>query len=228
MNDFMTFGFSFLMNGLIALLIIRYIYYPVRRDKDYVLTFLAFNTLTFLIASLLNGVDLSAGFGFGLFAIFSILRYRTDPIPVREMTYLFVMMALPVVNAILVTEASYGSLLIVNIAVPLVLFLVEKEWGFHYTSQKSITYECIELVKPENYQRLLADLRTRTGLNITRCEIGKLDFLHDAAEIKIYYPEPQQQVILVQSASEPPSYPKLLEQEWQVAPATQPLPKRPS
>ncbi len=94
MGDFMTFGFSFLLNSIIALLIIRYIYYPVRRDKDYVLTFLAFNTLTFLISSLLSGVDLSVGFGFSLFAIFSILRYRTDPIPIREMTYLFVMMAL--------------------------------------------------------------------------------------------------------------------------------------
>ncbi len=218
MGDFMTFGFSFLLNSIIALLIIRYIYYPVRRDKDYVLTFLAFNTLTFLISSLLSGVDLSVGFGFSLFAIFSILRYRTDPIPIREMTYLFVMMALPVVNAVLVMQASYVSLAVANGAVFLVLFLVEREWGFQYVSRKTITYERIDLVKPQHYQRLLADLHARTGLDITRCEIGKLDFLHDVAEIKIYYTEPQEQVVLVQSAADTEEATSLFGQAWRVAP----------
>ncbi|HOU11593.1 MAG TPA: DUF4956 domain-containing protein [Anaerolineae bacterium] len=226
MDDFVTFGFSFLLNGVVALLMIRYIYYPVKRDKDYVLTFLVFNTLAFLIASLLNGVDLKAGFGLGLFAIFSILRYRTDPIPVREMTYLFVMIGLAVVNAVLVTQGSYASMFIANIAVMLALFLVEREWGFHYVSQKSITYERIDLIKPENYQLLLADLRARTGLDITRCEIGKLDFLRDVVEIKIYYAEPQEQVVLVQSAPDTPDYSGLFGQELQIAPAGQPAPKR--
>lgn len=218
MDDFVTFGFSFLLNSLIALLIIRCVYYPVKRDKEYVLTFLTFNTLTFLISSLLNGVDLSVGFGFSLFAIFSILRYRTDPIPIREMTYLFVMMALPVVNAILVTQENYSSLMVANGAVLLVLFIIEKGWGFHYVSRKSITYERIDLVKPVNYQALLSDLRIRTGLDITRCEIGKIDFLRDVAEIKIYYNEPQAQVVVVQSATETQTYTPRFEQEWQVAP----------
>ena len=222
MDDFITFGFSFLFNSVIALLIIRYIYYPVKRDKDYVLTFLAFNTLIFLISSLLSGIDLSVGFGFSLFAIFSILRYRTDPIPIREMTYLFVMMALPVVNAVLVTQESYIGLTIANVAVMLVLFLVEKGWGFQYVSRKSITYERIDLVRPENYQHLLADLRARTGLDITRCEIGKLDFLHDVAEIKIYYTEPQEQVVLIQSAADTAdNYANLFGKELQVAPKRQ-------
>ncbi len=226
MNNFVTFGFSFLLNGLVALIIIRYSYYPVKRDKDYVLTFLAFNTLAFLIASLLNGVDLKAGFGLGLFAIFSIMRYRTDPIPVREMTYLFVMIGLAVVNAVLATQGGYVSMGIANIAVLLALFLVEREWGFHYVSQKSITYERIDLIKPEHYPSLLADLRARTGLDITRCEIGKLDFLRDVAEIKIYYTEPQEQVVLVQSAPDTPDYSGLFRQEWQVAPGEQPSQKR--
>lgn len=222
MDDFVTFGFSFLLNSIIALVIVRGIYYPARRSKEYVLTFLAFNTLMFLIASLLSGVDLSVGFGFSLFAIFSILRYRTDPIPIREMTYLFVMMALPAVNAILVTQASYGSLVIANGAVLLTLFLVEREWGVHYESRKSITYERIDLVKPENYQELLTDLRARTGLDITRCEIGKIDFLRDVAEIKVYYTEPQEQVVIVQSATESATaHPTLFEQAWQVAPEKQ-------
>jgi len=222
MDNFVTFGFSFLVNSIIALIIVRGIYYPARRSKEYVLTFLTFNTLMFLIASLLSGVDLSVGFGFSLFAIFSILRYRTDPIPIREMTYLFVMMALPAVNAILVTQGNYGGLAIANGAVLLALFLVEKEWGTHYESRKSITYERIDLVKPENYQELLADLRARTGLDITRCEIGKIDFLHDVAEIKVYYTEPKEQVVIVQSAAESDTeHPTLFEQVWQVAPSKQ-------
>ena len=222
MDNFVTFGFSFLINSIIALIIVRGIYYPARRSKEYVLTFLAFNTLMFLIASLLSGVDLSVGFGFSLFAIFSILRYRTDPIPIREMTYLFVMMALPAVNAILVTQGNYGNLTIANGAVLLVLYLVEREWGAHYESRKSITYEHIDLVKPENYQELLADLRARTGLAITRCEIGKIDFLHDVAEIKVYYTEPEEQVVIVQSAAESNTeHPTLFEQAWQAAPSKQ-------
>ena len=190
MENFNTFGFSFLLNIAVALLIIRGIYYPVRRDKNYVLTFFAFNTLVFLITSLLSGVDLSVGFGFSLFAIFSILRYRTDPIPIREMTYLFVMMALPVVNAVLVSQANFAGLLIANVALVLVLFLVERGWGFKYELHKTITYERIDLIKPENHPLLLDDLRQRTGLAITRFEIGKLDFLRDVAEIKVYYEEP--------------------------------------
>jgi hypothetical protein len=193
MDSFAVFGLSFLLNMAVALLIIRGIYYPVRRDKNYVLTFFAFNTLVFLITSLLTGVDLSVGFGFSLFAIFSILRYRTDPIPIREMTYLFVMMALPVVNAVLVSQGNVAGLVIANVALVLVLFLVEKGWGFKYAHRKTITYERIDMIKPENHELLLDDLRERTGLAITRCEIGKIDFLRDVAEIKVYYEEPDVQ-----------------------------------
>jgi hypothetical protein len=221
MDSFVTFGFSFLINSIIALVIVQGIYYPSQRSKEYVLTFLTFNTLMFLIASLLSGVDLSVGFGFSLFAIFSILRYRTDPIPIREMTYLFVMMALPAVNAILVAQESFGSLVIANGAVLLVLFLVEKEWGTRYVSRKSITYERIDLVKPEKYQELLADLRARTGLDIARCEIGKIDFLRDVADIKVYYTEPEEQVVIVQSAEPAAEHSTLYEQEWHVAPEKQ-------
>ena len=217
MDELMIFGYSFILNGLIALIIVRLIYFPVKRDKEYVLTFLAFNTLIFLITSLLSDVDLTVGFGFSLFAIFSILRYRTDPIPIREMTYLFVMMALPVVNAVLIAEANYSALTIANGAVLLVLYLVEKEWGFHYVSRKMITYERIDLIKPENYQTLLTDLRERTGLEITRCEINKIDFLRDVADILIYYKEPDDEVVIIRSGTESSAISSLLSQDWQVA-----------
>jgi hypothetical protein len=178
---------GFLLNFFVALLIIRGIYYPIKRSKEYVFAFLTLNTGVFLISSLLGGVDLSVGFGFSLFAIFSVLRYRTDPIPVREMTYLFVLMALPVLDAVLLSQSDYLALLIANGMTVLVLYVGEKEWGCRYDQKKSITYEKIDLIKPENYDRLLADLRERTGLPVTHCEIGRIDFLRDVAEIKIYY-----------------------------------------
>jgi hypothetical protein len=132
-----------------SFLIVRGVYAPTKRDKNYVLTFLTFNTLAFLIAGLLSEIDLSVGFGLGLFAIFSILRFRTDPIPVREMAYLFVMLALPVINAVLLQEEIYDSLIIANLAVVAVLLLAERAWGLRSVSQKTITYEHIEWVKPD-------------------------------------------------------------------------------
>jgi hypothetical protein len=184
---------GFLLNFSVALLIIRGIYYPVRRNREYVLTFFALNTSVFLISSLLGGIDLSVGFGFSLFAIFSVLRYRTDPIPVREMTYLFTLMALPVVDAVLLSQSSYLALLIANGTTVLVLYIVEKGWGSPYEEKKPITYEKIDLIRPENHDRLLADLRERTGLPVTRCEIERINFLRDVAELQVYYePRPVQ------------------------------------
>lgn len=206
MDDFLAFGLSFLFNGGVALLIVRYIYAPAKRDKSYVLMFLTFNTLAFLITSLLSEVDLSIGLGLSLFAIFTILRFRTDPIPIREMSYLFVMLALPVINAVLIAQEVYASLVIADLAIAAMLILIEREWGLRNVSQKSITYERIEWIKPEHYQSLLADLRERTGLDIIRCEIGKIDFLHDVAEIKITYTEPQDGVVVVRSAEPPLDY----------------------
>ena len=178
---------GFLLNFSVALLIIRGIYYPTSRTKKYVLAFLALNTTVFLISSLLGGIDLSVGFGFSLFAIFSVLRYRTDPIPVREMTYLFVLMALPVIDAVLLSQNAYLPVLIANAATVLVLYVGEREWGCHYEQEKTVTYEEIELIKPQHYERLLADLRERTGLAVTGCRVGKIDFLRDVAELRITY-----------------------------------------
>ena len=191
MDDPLVFGLSFLFNVGVAFLILRTIYAPVRRDKDYMLMFLTFNTLVFLISSLLREVDFSVGLGLSLFALFSILRFRTDPIPIREMTYLFVMMALPVANAVLIAEGLYGSLLIADAAVAGALMLAEREWGLRRIARKTITYERVEWVKPEHAAALHDDLRTRTGLDILYAEVGKLDFLHDTAEITITYREPQ-------------------------------------
>jgi hypothetical protein len=178
---------GFALNFVVVFLIVRFIYYPRQRDKNYVFTFIAFNTIVYFVLNLLNSSAISVGVGFGLFAIFSILRYRTDTIPIREMTYLFVLIALPVINSILWTEQEYEQFAAVNLATVVVLFVLEKEWGFRYESRKSIIYDRIEMIRADHWPELIHDLQVRTGLPIERVEIGRLNFLRDTAELYIYY-----------------------------------------
>ncbi len=187
MNTFIEYALGFGLNFAVAFVIVRLIYYPRRRDKDYVFTFFSFNTIIFFVLSLLRSVNLSVGFGFGLFAIFSVLRYRTKTIPIREMTYLFVIIALPVINSILVQEHGWSELIVANLATIGVIYVLEKEWGFRYEIRKTVTYNKIDLIRPDNWPQLLEDLQERTGLPIQRIEIGKLDFRRKTAEIMIYY-----------------------------------------
>jgi len=189
MDTFIDFILSFGFNFLVVFTIVRFIYYPQTRDKDYIFTFFAFNTLIFFVLRLLSSINLSVGFGFGLFAIFSVLRYRTNPIPIREMTYIFIIIALPVMNSILLSENGFGYLLAANLLIILVLYAIERGWGFQFLTHKTIQYEKIELIKPENRQLLLEDLRQRTGHTINKIEIGSIDFLRDTAKIEIYYEE---------------------------------------
>ncbi|MCL4239372.1 MAG: DUF4956 domain-containing protein [Anaerolineae bacterium] len=187
MNALADSALGFAVNLAIVTVIVRFIYYPHRRDKDYVFTFFAFNTVIFFVMRLLSNSGLSVGVGFGLFAIFSVLRYRTITVPIREMTYLFVIIALPVLNSILLKERSYAEFAVANIATMGILYSLERGWGFRFESRKSITYERIEMIRPENWPLLLADLQERTGLPIKRVEIGRLNFLRDTAEINVYY-----------------------------------------
>lgn len=189
-----TESFNFLLgagiNLVIALLIVRFIYYPVSQNKNYVFTFLAFSTVIYFVLELFSSADLSIGVGFGLFAIFSVLRYRTDEMPIREMTYLFIIIALPMINSILMSNGDWIKLLGANAMIIALLYVLEKEWGFRFETSKKLIYERIELITPGNRPQLLADLRQRTGLPIKRVEVGKIDFLRDVADVRIYYDEP--------------------------------------
>lgn len=187
MSDLAMFLLSFSFNFLVALVLVRFIYYPSTHDKRYVFTFLAFNTVIYFVLSFMTSVSIGVGVGFGLFAIFSILRYRTDPIPVREMTYLFIIVALPVMNSAAGTDSVWPQLIAANAAILLIMWVLEKEWGFHYEASKRVIYEKIELIQPERRAEMIADLEQRTGLKIKRVEIGKVDFLHDTADLRIHY-----------------------------------------
>ncbi len=168
-------------------IMLRFIYFPIHKKKDYLFTFFLFNLIIFIITYLLNKVDMSMGAAFGLFAVFSILRLRTEGLTSKDMTYLFVVIAVGLIAA--VSKTSYFELCIINLIIVAVTFALDGNWLMKNEMVHNIQYENIDMIKPENYQALLSDLRKRTGLNIHRVSIGKIDFLRDVATVKAYYYE---------------------------------------
>lgn len=178
--------FHFVFNLLITGGIIRFLYYPRSRRRDYFFTFMLTSTTIFMLLFLLDSVSIQIGFALGLFAIFGILRYRTEMLPIREMTYLFMIIGISVINA-LAKDLGYIELGVTNAIFILVTWLMESSNILRHVSSKHIIYEKIELIKPENSEALLADLKKRTGLNITKVEVGTIDFLKDTAMLNVYY-----------------------------------------
>lgn len=167
--------------------LIGLLYYPRRRDKDYVFTFIVFNVLVFLVCFFMGSLEMSVGLGFGLFALFGILRYRTITVPIKEMTYLFTVIVIAIINALSSANMGLDVTLAADITVLALIFFLEKIWFNTQQGFKVITYEKIENIKPENSLLLLNDLRARTGLDITTIDIETINFLNDTALIKIYY-----------------------------------------
>ena len=188
-EDFLNLLIKGTFNLGVVLLIVRYIYYPITKNKDYLFTYLLISLTVFLLCFLLDNVKLQLGFALGLFAIFGIIRYRTDPIAIKEMTYLFLVIGISVVNALANKKISYAELVFANLLIVFVTFGMERLWLLKHETRKNIIYEKIELVKPENKEILLADLKERTGIDIIRFEIRRIDFLRDIANIRIFYYE---------------------------------------
>lgn len=185
--DFLELLFRLAIDFFVAFVIIRLIYYPVHNRKDYLFTYFIFNILIFFVSYLLSGVKLQLGFAFGLFAIFGILRYRTEQLAIKEMTYLFVVIAIAIINALANKKISYAELVFTNLTIIAVTYLLEKRWLLRHETNKTILYEKIELIKPENHHLLLKDLEERTGLKIIRVSVGRIDFLRDTARVRIFY-----------------------------------------
>ena len=184
LNLIIRFGF----NLSIAFIIIKLIYQRNHTDNlDFVFTYFMFNSLIFFFAFLLGSITINIGFAFGLFAVFAILRYRTDPIPIKEMTYLFIVITIGVINALSGAEVSYAQLLFTNMALVGLTYFLETYWRKNLLVRITIEYEKIENIKPENHDTLLADLKERTGLNIQTFEFRGMNFLRDTARIMIYY-----------------------------------------
>tara|TARA_B100001758_G_C18288824_1_gene545832 strand:- start:21 stop:665 length:645 start_codon:yes stop_codon:yes gene_type:complete len=177
------------LNLFVVTLIVRYIYYPITKNKDYLFTYLLISLTVFVLCILLDNVKLQLGFALGLFAIFGIIRYRTDPIPIKEMTYLFLVIGISVVNALANKKISYAELLFANSLIVFVTFGMERIWLLRHESRKNITYEKIDLIVPSRREELIADLKKRTGIDIIRVEVRRIDFLRDTANLRIFYYE---------------------------------------
>ena len=185
LNLIIRFGF----NLSIAFIIIKLIYHRNHTNNDFVFTYFMFNSLIFFFAFLLGKITINIGFAFGMFAVFAILRYRTNPIPIKEMTYLFIVITIGVINALSNSEVSLAALLFTNIALVSLTYFLETYWQKNLLARITIEYEKIENIKPENRDTLLADLKERTGLNIQNFEFRRINFLRDTARIRIYYKE---------------------------------------
>lgn len=187
LEDFTELIIRFLFNLLVCFIIVKTLYYNTTRRKDYLFTYFLISTVIFLLCFLLENVKLELGFALGLFAIFGIIRYRTTTIPIKEMTYLFIIIGLSVINALANKKVSYAELIFTNMIIVAIVYALERVWLLKHEGSKQIIYEKIDLIKPENYNLLIEDLKLRTGLEINRAEVGKLNFLRDTAEIKIYF-----------------------------------------
>lgn len=177
----------FLFNLIVSLIIIRYIYYPKTKRRDFLFTFLLIGQIIFLMCFLLESVKLQIGFALGLFAVFGIIRYRTASIPIKEMTYLFLIIGLSVINSLANKKVSYIELLFANGIIIGVTWFVERLKNLENESYANVLFEKIELVKPERKEELYAELEARLGLKISRIEIVNLDYQRDVAKIHVYF-----------------------------------------
>jgi hypothetical protein len=185
--------FTRLAINLIAIFVlIRLIYFTNYHKKELFFTYFIFNFIIFLITYFLNKVDMGIGAAFGLFAVFSMLRYRTENISAKDMTYLFLAIAIGLLTAI--SKASSFELSVLNGLILLITFFLEGDLFLKKEFSKSVRYENIEMIKPENHPALIIDLKNRTGLNIHKIAIDKVDFLKDTAKVTMYYYEEKKAV----------------------------------
>jgi hypothetical protein len=187
LQDFLDLVIRFSFNLLIVLILVRVLYYRITPRKEYLFTYILISVVVFFMIMLLENVGVEIGFALGLFAIFGMLRYRTQQIPIREMTYLFLVIGVSVINSLANRKVSYAELLLTNAAIVLVTYMLEKVYLLKTETKKLVFYEKVELIKPDRREEMIADLKERTGLPIHRVEIDRIDYLRDSARIYIFY-----------------------------------------
>lgn len=186
-DDLYKLVFRLGVNLIFLTIIIRYLYYPGKKRKDYLFTYYLIGMITFFLCFALKKFNIDTGMGLGLFAIFGIIRYRTDAIEIKEMTYLFLVIGVSVVNSLASNKISLAEMAVINIFIVGLTFGLERLWLVKHETRKTITYERIDLIRADRYDEMKADLEERTGLPINRVEVGKINFLDDTAQVRIYY-----------------------------------------
>jgi len=176
----------FVFNYAVVGSIIHFFYYPKSRRRDYYITFSLISISVFLLIILMGSINMKLGFALGIFAIFGIIRYRTEQVPIREMTYLFVIIAISVINALAI-QLGLLEMLVANLLFILSIWAIENERWLKHVSCKLVLYDRIHLITPDKREELIADLQQRLGMEISKVEIGHVDFLRDSVYIKVYY-----------------------------------------
>ena len=178
---------AFFINLIAIMIVVRWLYYPKCKRGEFFFTYILIAISTFMLIYVLGDVKLKAGIALGLFAMFSIIRYRTEQIAIREMTYLFIIIALSAINGLTISELSIGEVIIINILFIITTWICETKLLISHYSYKVIKYDNINLITPDKREELIADLEKRTGLKVIKVEVGAIDFLKDAAIVKMYY-----------------------------------------
>jgi hypothetical protein len=186
-DDFYKMLFRFALNMVFLTIIIQGLYASIQKSKDYVFTYFMIGIIVFFLCFTLKKYELDIGMALGLFAIFGIIRYRTNPVPIKEMTYLFIVIGVSVINSLANQKMSYAEIVGSNILVVISIFIIERMWLSNVIYTKQVTYEKIENIKPEMRPELIKDLKDRTGLDIVDVEIGNIDFLKDATKLTVKY-----------------------------------------
>jgi hypothetical protein len=185
--DIAAFSNRALIDFISIIILVGLIYYPKHKNKDFIFNFVLFNVVNFMICSLLGAVKIKIGFAFGLFAMFSIIRYRTIAISIKDMGYFFGCVALGMINSLASVDDGYYLLIACNAVILILTFCLERLDFLKNENSKDIIYDNVELIKPNNKTLLLEDLTMRTGLNIHKVDVISIDYLKDVALIKAYY-----------------------------------------
>ncbi|MFL2623406.1 MAG: DUF4956 domain-containing protein [Flavobacteriaceae bacterium] len=186
-DDFYKMCVRFIINITALIALVRGSYYAFSKKADYVFTFYLVGTVVFFLCFTLKKYEIDLGLALGLFAIFGILRYRTDPLKVREMTYLFIVIGLSVINALSNKKMSYVEILTANAVVILMAYYLDRYWSRQKTASKDILYQSLDYIKPDQHELLKKDLEDKLGFKILNVEIGQIDFERQTVKVKIRY-----------------------------------------
>jgi hypothetical protein len=186
-DDFYKLLFRFGINIFFLTIIIRFLYYNKTQNKEYFFTYYMISVIVFFICFTLKKLELDLGMALGLFAIFGIIRYRTNTVSIKEMTYLFVVIGVSVINALANKKLSYSELLLTNSIIILTLYFTESFSNYGIILSKKITYSNIDNLKPENREELIKELEQINGITISDIKIGSVDLNLNTATIKILY-----------------------------------------
>lgn len=177
------------LNLLATIFVIIFVYFRATGKRSYVFTYILISTTIFFLCFLLGSIDLQLGFALGLFAIFGIIRYRTDTIPIKEMTYLFLVITLSVINALASREVSISAILFTNSCLMATTWVMETVWMKRHLARRSLIFDRMDLIHPSRKNELIENIFERTGIVVVRFKVGQIDFTKKSVRLTIFYKE---------------------------------------